>query len=42
MSSCKYPRTSHLPFSQSVQGDDRIISPAGLGHLRSGVELVVT
>lgn len=38
----KYPRTPHLPFSQSVQDDDRIIASAGLEHLRSGVELVVT
>lgn len=40
--SFKYPRTPHLPFSQSVQDDDRVISPEGLEHLRSGIELVVT
>ena len=38
----KYPRTPHLPFSEGATSDDKWMSPSGLAHLRSGIDLVVT
>ena len=38
----KYPRTPHLPFSEEISSDDKLISNEGLAFLNSGAELICT
>ena len=38
----KYPRTPHLPFSEGMTDDDKMLSTSGLDRQKSGIELVVT
>lgn len=38
----KYPRTVHLPQSQTVTPDDKRATPETLAYLQSGIELVTT
>lgn len=38
----KYPRTPHLPESQTISSDDKKATPATISYLQSGIELVVS
>jgi hypothetical protein len=38
----KYPRTPHLPESQTISSDDKKATPDTLSYLQSGIDLVVS
>jgi ATP-dependent RNA circularization protein (DNA/RNA ligase family) len=38
----KYPRTFHLPQSETISSDDKKAGPDTLAYLGSGIELIVT